>query len=86
MKDYQTLLVETDARGVVYLGLNRPEKRNALSGEMITELTDFASSVDARVVVLAGAGDVFCAGGDLNWMKAQINADRATRMAEARKL
>ena len=39
-----------------------------------------------RAVVLSGAGDVFCAGGDLTWMKAQIEADRATRMREARKL
>lgn len=86
MKTFNTLSVETDARGVAYLTLNRPEKRNALSGEMIAELSEFATTVSARAVVLAGAGDVFCAGGDLNWMKAQIEADRTTRMAEARKL
>lgn len=86
MSDFSTLLVKTDARGVTYLTLDRPEKRNALSGEMIAELTRFATTHRARAVVLSGAGDVFCAGGDLNWMKAQIEADRATRMAEARKL
>ncbi|MEM7719463.1 MAG: crotonase/enoyl-CoA hydratase family protein [Pseudomonadota bacterium] len=86
MTDYKTLLVETDAHDVVSLTLNRPEKRNALSAEMIAELHDFAENVQARAVVLSGAGDVFCAGGDLTWMKAQIAADRPTRMAEARKL
>lgn len=86
MSGYSTLSVQADTRNVVSLTLNRPEKRNALSAEMIAELTDFAQTTEARVVVLSGAGDVFCAGGDLTWMKAQIEADRATRMAEARKL
>jgi methylglutaconyl-CoA hydratase len=84
---YQTLQVE-DAQGIVTLVLNRPEKRNALSAQMIDELTRFAAheGARARAVILTGAGDVFCAGGDLTWMQAQIEADRATRMAEARKL
>lgn len=90
MDEFTTISTDIDARGVVYLNLNRPEKKNALSGLMISELTEFAGSIAnetaARVVVLRGAGDVFCAGGDLDWMKAQINADRAGRMAEARKL
>ena len=34
-------------------------------------------------VILSGAGDVFCAGGDLGWMQDQMAADRATRMVEA---
>lgn len=86
---YQTLKVDQDARGLVNLTLDRADKRNALSAQMIEELTDFCRTIDqraARVVVLRGAGDVFCAGGDLAWMQAQIEADRATRMAEARKL
>ena len=86
--DYSTISVQMDERGVVWLGLDRAEKKNALSALMIEELTHFASKLPsgARVVVLSGAGDVFCAGGDLSWMKAQIDADRATRMHEARKL
>ncbi|HRO13008.1 MAG TPA: enoyl-CoA hydratase-related protein, partial [Amaricoccus sp.] len=39
-----------------------------------------------RVVVLAGEGRSFCAGGDLEWMRAQFAADRAGRIAEARRL
>ena len=87
---YETLDIRVDARGVAYVALNAPEKRNALSAQMISELTDMAQTLGAkaetRAVVLSGAGKVFCAGGDLNWMKAQIEADRKTRMAEARKL
>ncbi len=86
MSDYTTLSVATDGRNVSTLTINRPDKKNAMSGEMIAELADFAATTKARVVVLQGAGNIFCAGGDLNWMKAQINADRATRMAEARTL
>ena len=55
---------------------------------MIHELTNFAASLtpDVRVTVIQGAGNLFCAGGDLEWMNAQIKADRSTRIAEARKL
>ena len=88
--NYDTLDIRMDGRGVAYVALNVPDKRNALSAQMIAELTEMAQTLGAetttRAVVLSGAGKVFCAGGDLNWMKAQIEADRATRMAEARKL
>lgn len=87
---YQTLTLDIDPAGVAALGLDRPEKRNALSALMIDELTDAAAALgtdpSVRVVVLSAAGKVFCAGGDLDWMMAQIEADRETRMAEARKL
>ena len=87
---YDTLTVQTDPRGVTQLQLNLPDTRNALSGQMIADLTDFARGVDAggksRVIVLSGAGQVFCAGGDLGWMRAQIDGDRASRMGAARDL
>lgn len=85
-----TITVTRDARGVVDLLLNRPDRRNALSSAMLEELAGFAATVNAdpsvRAVVLRGAGPVFCAGGDLDWMMAQIRADRATRIAQARRL
>lgn len=85
-----TIQIETDERGVATLTLNRPEKHNAMSGDMIAELADAARQLgvdrDVRVIVLTGAGKSFCAGGDLNWMKAQMVADNATRASEARKL
>ena len=86
--NFETLLFNQDKRGVVSLTLNRPEKRNALSGKMIDELTNFTSllTTDVRAVVIQGAGKLFCAGGDLDWMSNQIKADRLTRISEARKL
>lgn len=87
---FNTILSETDARGVATLTLNRVEKHNALSGEMIAEITKAAQELgdnpDVRVVVLTGAGKTFCAGGDLNWMKGQISASDGVRKAEATKL
>ncbi len=83
------LLLETrDARGVVTLTLNRPDRRNALSRALIDALAEAAvrlgRDAGVRAVVLTGAGEAFCAGGDLGWMRAQFAADRAGRMAEAR--
>lgn len=83
------LLKETDSQGVTTVTLNRPEKRNAMSGEMIAALSEMADALaqdTCRVVVLTGAGGMFCAGGDLNWMRAQIEADEGQRRAEATKL
>lgn len=87
---YETITIETDARGVAELTLNRPEKHNSLSAQMIAELTEAAGRLGAdpqvRVVVLTGAGESFCAGGDLGWMKQQMAADPETRGREAGKL
>lgn len=86
----KTIKVDVDPRGIVQLRLNRPDKRNALSAEIIAELSAFAEAAterrDWRAVILSGEGAAFCAGGDLDWMRQQMAADRATRMAEARKL
>lgn len=87
---FDTLLIEIDARGIATLTLNRPDKHNAMSAQMLVELTDAAEQLGAddgvRAVVLTGAGASFCAGGDLAWMQAQREMDSATRSAEARKL
>jgi enoyl-CoA hydratase len=66
---YEQLLYGV-ADGVATLTLNRPDQRNALSGQLLGELVDAMKSArdDERVraVVLTGAGDkVFCAGADL---------------------
>lgn len=88
--DYQTLSVKRDPDGVTTVRLNRPARKNALSAAMIMELTELAGRLGAdeqtRVVILSGVGDVFCAGGDLQWMQAQMKGSRAARIAEARKL
>ena len=57
---------------VTTVTLNRPDVRNAFNEEMIAELTAFAEGVPAdgsvRAVVLRGAGPVFSAGADVQWM------------------
>lgn len=87
---FETIALKTDARGVATLTLDRPEKHNALSAQMIAELTQVAGQLAGddrvRVVVLAASGKSFCAGGDLGWMQAQMAADPETRFVEARKL
>ena len=86
---FETILLETDARGVATLTLNRPERHNALDATMIAELTEAARMLAegaTRVVVLTGAGTSFCAGGDLGWMRAQFDAPRDARIAEATRL
>ncbi len=68
MNDSATLL-HVDDRGVATITLNRPDNRNALSVELVESLAQSlqrASTDDAvRVIVLTGAGSVFCAGADL---------------------
>lgn len=69
----QTSHIKLDLRGpVLHLWLNRPELRNALSPQMVREVTaTFAAIVQdraVRIVVLRGAGGTFCAGGDIKSM------------------
>jgi enoyl-CoA hydratase/carnithine racemase len=65
------LLVENNS-GVIQLILNRPEKRNALSAELLHELDQaiarLADDAAARVVIVASRGTVFCSGHDLGEM------------------
>ncbi len=69
---YTTLRIEREGP-VARVTLDRPSVRNAFDETMIAELTEMTRELgtdDAiRVVVLTGAGDVFSAGADLNWMK-----------------
>jgi methylglutaconyl-CoA hydratase len=86
---FETIMLDISG-GVARLTLNRPDVRNAMSGQLIGEVQQAVQQLQAddtlRCLVLSGAGAMFCAGGDLNWMKAQINADRATRISEGTKL
>lgn len=63
-----TLQVER-ANGIVTVAFDRPERRNAVNGQMWDELAEVAASIvgstDDRCVVLTGAGGAFCSGADL---------------------
>jgi methylglutaconyl-CoA hydratase len=64
------VLVETQSPQITVVTLNRPERRNALTIALMTELTDAVATAAAdnnqRVLILRGAGPAFCAGLDLN--------------------
>ncbi len=66
------VLIESVEAGVMTLTLNRPERRNALNPEMTAglreALTRAASDSSVRALVLTGAGQAFCAGGDVQAM------------------
>ena len=69
--------------GIATLTLNRPEKRNAINQAMLESLTahfsDLEQHRDVRVVVIRGAGKVFCAGRDLREMGQQQSAAGTAR-------
>lgn len=74
---YQTILTRRED-GWLTLSLNRPDVRNALSAEMVAELTDAlhkaAADNDLRGVTLRGEGQVFCSGGDLKGFQSIFQA------------
>src|ERR1700682_5827347 len=79
---FENLRVER--RGLrLYVTLNRPEARNALSREMVAELLVVAELLEKDreigAVVLRGAGGVFCAGGDIKGFKASFEAPKPKR-------
>ena len=86
---YETLQVAIDGK-LATVTLNRPDVRNAFNEKTINEI---ALAFDAlgrnelvRVIVLAANGPAFCAGGDLNWMKAMAGYTHAENNADAMQL
>lgn len=70
----EVLGIEKQGDGVAVVTLNRPEKRNALNGELrqaiIDALGELEADDDAKAVVLCGSGGTFCAGFDLDELMA----------------
>lgn len=86
---YQTLTTKRDG-AVEYLTLNRPEVRNAFNERMIAELTAWAASIrdraenhSVRAAVLAGAGPMFSAGADVNWMSKTVHYTEEENLRDA---
>ena len=75
---------------LVHLELNLPEKRNILSIEMIQSLTAILEqlSQDSKIhlLILSGAGNHFCAGGDLRWMRLPENSSDLENINQVRLL
>jgi methylglutaconyl-CoA hydratase len=75
------------AEDVLRVTISRPERRNAFDASLIAELTQaFANVGDARVVVLAGEGESFCAGADVEWQRASIELSFDENVEDAMRL
>lgn len=77
-----TLSIDDDIPGVRRLTLNRPERMNALDGELLEALNRAihecsSPELDIRVIVITGTGKAFCAGNDLKWLASGILSDPA---------
>jgi len=85
---YKTILVaETD--GVETITLNRPDRRNAMTPEMQTELIaamEEAAASRSRVVVFQGAGEAFCSGLDLTALQGMSGQSAADHRADAERI
>ena len=87
--DYQHLLFEKRANGIVLITINRPEVMNATNARLHWELSQVWLTVDAdpeaRVALITGAGRAFSAGGDLGLVEEMaVNPEGAARtMREA---
>src|SRR2546430_7738809 len=80
------LRIERDGP-VLRVTLARPERRNAFDAELIRELTDaFGDVGDARAVVLAGDGESFCAGADVDWQRSAIDLSYEENVEDALRL
>jgi enoyl-CoA hydratase/carnithine racemase len=77
------LHVERDG-SVLRITLARPDRRNAFDAELIAELSEaFVDVGRARAVVLAGEGASFCAGADVEWMRASVGLSLEENEADA---
>ena len=87
MASYTTIKVESDG-ALAHVTLNRPEKRNAISATMIAEMMAALKDVEAggeRVAIITGAGKAFCAGMDLDALKALATQSPEENLADARR-
>lgn len=87
--NYQTIITESQDHTLT-ITLNRPDVRNAFNEELIAELAQVcsreAADDDIRLVFIKGAGKVFSAGGDLQWMKQSASRTRDENRDDALKL
>ena len=87
--DFKTIKVQL-GESMAWVNLDRPEVRNALNADLIRELTAvfewLNSRDDIRVVVVKGNGKAFCAGADLEYMRAMVQYSYPQNLDDAQKL
>jgi methylglutaconyl-CoA hydratase len=78
------------ANRICFITLNRPEKRNALSSELVAELKDAFSKAEAdinvKVVILKANGESFCSGADLGYLQKLQNFSYEDNLADSNHL
>jgi len=80
------LRIERDG-DVLRLTLARPETRNAFDADLIAALAEaFVDVGTSRAILLAGDGPSFCAGADIEWMRASVELDYEANVADANAL
>src|SRR3984893_707564 len=85
---YSTLLLEWDGE-IAKITLNRPDKRNAITTTMISEILtalDVIEKSRSRVVILTGAGKCFCAGIDLEMLAAIAQQSPSENQEDSRRI
>src|SRR5882757_6392711 len=85
---YATLQLAYDA-GIATITLNRPEKRNAISFELLSELLAVFDEIEAsatQILILTGAGKAFCAGLDLEELKSLLGKTQAENLADSERI
>lgn len=85
-----TSILYTIANRIAIITLNRPEKRNALNHELITELSDALTSAEndesIRAVIIKANGNTFCSGADLDQLKAMQDNTYEENLADSTRL
>jgi len=83
----EPVLLEVSGEGIAVLTLNRPAKRNAFDELMIANLSEHFETLKGadhvRAVFVRGAGETFCAGADIDWMKRGGERTEADNEADA---
>lgn len=89
MMQWQSIDISMHER-VATVTLDRPDVRNAFNEATIAELAlafdELGRDEDVRAIILAANGPAFCAGGDLNWMKAMAGYSDSENYDDALKL
>jgi len=79
--------LDSTLEGVEVVTINRPDRRNAFNAELISALRETFETLrgaeGVRVVLIRGAGEVFCAGADLEWMRDAAGYSEAENREDA---
>jgi len=87
MSAYKTLLL-SESGGIATITFNRPDKRNAVSFELVADLMlalkEVEESASAQVLIITGAGKAFCAGMDLEDLKKLVGKSHSDNVADSK--